>query len=61
MATDDRDYLGRTVAALTDGRAVYVHAIGEAITNAGGVPDPISALTALVGRRRAEPLVPLLL
>ena len=31
MATDDRDYLGRTVAALTDGRAVYVKAIGEAM------------------------------
>ena len=49
MATDDRDFLGRTVAALTDGRAVYVKAMGEAMANAGGVPDPISALTALVG------------
>jgi hypothetical protein len=49
MATDDRDYLGRTVAALTDGRAVYVKAIGDAMEHAGGVPDPISALTALVG------------
>ena len=49
MATDDRDYLGRTVAALTDGRAVYVKAIGEAMSHAGSVPDPISALTALVG------------
>jgi hypothetical protein len=48
MATDDRDDLGRTVAALTDGRAVYVKAIGEAMGR-GGVPDPISALTALVG------------
>jgi hypothetical protein len=49
MATDDRDYLGRTVAALTDGRAVYIKAIGEAMDHADGVPDPISALTALVG------------
>ena len=49
MATDDRDYLGRTVATLTDGRAVYVKAIGETMAMAGGVPDPISALTALVG------------
>jgi hypothetical protein len=49
MATDDRDFLGHTVAALTDGRAVYVKAIGEAMGEAGGVPDPISALTALVG------------
>jgi hypothetical protein len=48
MATDDRDYLGRTVATLTDGRAVYVKAIGETMAMAGGVPDPISALTALV-------------
>jgi hypothetical protein len=48
MASDDRDYLGRTVTALTDGRAAYVKAIGEAMADAGGVPDPISALTALV-------------
>src|SRR6185503_11361846 len=49
MASDDRDDLGRMVAALTDGRAVYVRAIGETMGHAGGVPDPISALTALVG------------
>ena len=49
MATDDRDYLGHTVAALTDGRAVYVRAMGEAMNHGGGVADPISALTALVG------------
>ena len=48
MATGDRDYLARTVTALTDGRAVYVKAIGETMGLAGGVPDPISALTALV-------------
>jgi hypothetical protein len=49
MASDDRDFLGRTVAALTDGRVVYIKAIGETMAVAGGVPDPISALTAVVG------------
>ena len=49
MASDDRDDLGRMVAALTDGRAVYVKAIGETMGHADGVPDPISALTAVVG------------
>ena len=29
MATDDRDYLGRAVQALTDGRVAYVKAIGN--------------------------------
>jgi len=48
MATDDRDYLGRTVQALGDGRAAYVKAIGEAMARQGGAPDPISALTALL-------------
>ena len=47
MATDDRHYLGRVVQALTDGRAVYVKAIGNAIGQRGGTADPISALTAL--------------
>jgi hypothetical protein len=47
MPTDDRDYLGRAVQALTDGRAVYVRAIGEAMSDMGA-PDPISALTALL-------------
>jgi len=45
----DREFLGRTVQALTDGRAAYVRALGEAAaamsTRAG---DPISALTALL-------------
>jgi len=49
MASDDRDDLGRMVTALTDGRAVYVKAIGETMGHAGAVPDPISALTALIG------------
>jgi hypothetical protein len=48
MATDDRDYLGRAVHALTDGRAAYVKAIGDAMTERGGAADPISALTALL-------------
>jgi DNA-binding transcriptional ArsR family regulator len=48
MATDDRDYLGRTVQALTDGRAAYVRALGEAMSQMGGTADPISALTALL-------------
>ena len=48
-ATEDRDYLGRTIQALADGRAAYVRALGEAtgsISGRGG--DPISALTALL-------------
>jgi hypothetical protein len=61
MATDDRDALGRTVQALTDGRAAYTRAIGDAMMQVGSVPlggrltgpvlrvaDPISALTALL-------------
>ena len=47
MATDDRDFLGRAVQALTDGRAVYVRALGKAMEEIGS-PDPISALTALL-------------
>jgi hypothetical protein len=50
MATDDRDYLGRAVQALTDGRAAYVRAIGDMMArmSAGGAADPIGALTALL-------------
>jgi hypothetical protein len=48
MPTDDRDYLGRAVQALTDGRPAYVRAIGDSIGHVGGSPDPISALTALL-------------
>ena len=48
MATDDRDELARTVQVLTDGRASYVRAIGEAMAQMGGAPDPVSALTALL-------------
>jgi len=49
MAAEDREFLGRTVQALTDGRAAYVRALGEAaaaMSTRGG--DPISALTALL-------------
>lgn len=48
-AAADREYLGRTIHALADGRAAYVRALGEAtgaISGRGG--DPISALTALL-------------
>jgi hypothetical protein len=48
-ATDDREFLSRTIQALADGRAAYVRAISDATTamsERGG--DPISALTALL-------------
>jgi hypothetical protein len=47
MATDDRDDLGRSVQALTDGRPAYVRALGDAMAQIGAA-DPISALTALM-------------
>jgi hypothetical protein len=46
---DDREFLGRTIQVLADGRAAYVRALGEAtgsMSGRGG--DPISALTALL-------------
>jgi hypothetical protein len=46
---DDRDFLSRTIQALSDGRASYVRAISEAAAGVSGrVGDPISALTALL-------------
>ena len=46
---DDREYLGRAIQALADGRAAYVRALGEATTAISGRGgDPISALTALL-------------
>jgi hypothetical protein len=48
-APEDREFLGRTIQALADGRAAYVRAISEAtgaMSERGG--DPISALTALL-------------
>jgi hypothetical protein len=44
----DRDFLSRTIQALADGRAAYVHALSDATTGAGRTDDPISALTALL-------------
>ena len=46
--TDDRDYLSRAVQALTDGRAAYVHEIGNTMSQMGRGADPVSALTALL-------------
>ena len=48
IPTDDRDYLGRAVQALTDGRAAYVRAIGHTVAQMGRTSDPVSALTALL-------------
>ena len=48
MPTDDRDYLGRAIHALTDGRAAYVRAIGDTMAAMGRAADPVSALTALL-------------
>jgi hypothetical protein len=48
MPTDDRDYLGRAVQALTDGRPAYVRAIGDTMAHMERGADPISALTALL-------------
>ncbi len=48
-ATDDREFLSRTIQALADGRAAYVRAISDAtaaMSERSG--DPISALTALL-------------
>jgi hypothetical protein len=51
--TDDRDHLGRTTQALTDGRPVYVRAIGDALARMGGAADPVSALTGLLASNGA--------
>ena len=48
MPTDDRDYLGRAIQALTDGRPEYVRAIGDMMAHMGPSADPISALAALL-------------
>jgi len=47
MSADDRDYQGRTIQVLADGRAAYVRALSEASSAMRG-SDPISALTALL-------------
>ena len=46
--SDDRDYLGRTVQALTDGRAAYVRAIADTLGQMGRGADPVAALAALL-------------
>ena len=48
MPTDDRDEMGRAVEALTGGRPAYARALGDAMAQLGGHPDPISALAALL-------------
>ncbi len=49
MPSDDRDYLGRAVQALTDGRVSYVAELGRAMgTTRGHGADPISALAELL-------------
>jgi hypothetical protein len=48
-AAEDRDFLSRTIQALSDGRAAYVRAISDATASMSGQGgDPISALTALL-------------
>ena len=53
MATDDRDYLSRAVQALTDGRAAYIRAVGDAMAQMGGTADPVGALTGLMAAEGA--------
>ena len=48
-APEEREFLGRTIQVLADGRASYAHALCEATADGGGRSgDPISALTALL-------------
>ncbi|MBM3779843.1 MAG: hypothetical protein FJW23_16665 [Acidimicrobiia bacterium] len=48
-ATDDRDFTGRAVQALTDGRAGYARALGDAMARQRpGPADPVAALTQLL-------------
>ncbi|MGQ0733948.1 MAG: hypothetical protein ACT4QD_09860 [Acidobacteriota bacterium] len=49
-AGEDREFLGKAIHALADGRAAYVRAISEATSGgvSGRAGDPISALTALL-------------
>ena len=53
MPTDDRDFLGRAVQALTDGRAAYARAIGDMMSQMGKTTDAVSALTALLSSEGA--------
>lgn len=48
-AAEDREFLGRTIQVLADGRAAYVRALGDATSSMSGRGgDPLSALTALL-------------
>ena len=46
--SDDRDYLGRMMQAVTDGRAAYVRAIADMMGQMGRGADPVAALAALL-------------
>jgi hypothetical protein len=46
--TEVRDYVSRTVLALTDGRAIYVRAIADMMGQMGPGAEPIGALAALL-------------
>ncbi len=48
LGAEDRDYLARTVQALTDGKPTYVQALGETMAHFEGPPDPVAALTVLL-------------
>ena len=48
MSVEDRDDLGRTIQALSDGRSCYATAIGEAAAQMGGTADAVGALAALL-------------
>ena len=46
--SDERDYLGRLVQALTGGRAAYVRAVADMLGQMGRGADPVAALAALM-------------
>jgi hypothetical protein len=46
--TDERDYLGRLMHALTAGRAAYVRAVADMLSQMGRGADPVAALAALL-------------
>ncbi len=46
--SDDRDYLGRVMQALTEGRAVYVRAAADMLGHMGRGADLVGALAALL-------------
>jgi hypothetical protein len=50
-ASSDRDETARAIHALSDGRPLYVRALGDATAAMGlrGIADPVSALSAIIG------------